>query len=144
MSSTIRFAIAAVSVSFALLLTACAATQDGPEPSSLDGTSWRLDSWSHTGVNPRDFEITAEIEGNRVSGKAAVNRYFGPLEHGPDGTFKPGLLGSTMMAGPEPAMRAEQVFLRLMRDARRYGTVDDSLRIFADDGTQILSFRPAS
>ncbi len=142
--NTFLLARAAACASFAVMLSGCASTHDGPKPPTLDGTSWRLDSWSHAGSDPRDFEITAEIDGQGVAGKAAVNRYFGPLEHGPDGTFRPGLLGSTMMAGPEDAMQAEQVFLRMMREARRYGTVDDELRIFADDGTQIFSFRPAS
>jgi heat shock protein HslJ len=91
---------------------------------SLEGTSWRLTGWSNTGQNPNDFTITAEFKDGRIGGTSAVNQYGGPYKAGDDGSFSVGDLVSTMMAGPEPAMRAEKTYVDLLSAMTSF-TIDD-------------------
>ena len=52
---------------------------------------------------------------NRVYGSSGVNRYFGSYtQNGTELQFAP--LASTMMAGPQKAMEAEQAYLKEMND----------------------------
>ena len=60
-----------------------------------------------------------------MAGKAAVNRYTGQYTAGacgPDGigSLSVGPVATTKMAGPEPAMRAEDAYLGLLAQARGY------------------------
>ena len=75
---------------------------------ALAGTSWRLTGWSVSSQDPNDFTITAEFKDGRIGGKSAVNQYGGPYTAGDDGSISFGDLASTMMAGPEPDMKAEK------------------------------------
>ena len=64
--------------------------------------------------DPNDFTITAEFKDGRIGGTSAVNQYGGPYTAGDDGSISFGDLVSTMMAGPEPDMKAEQIYLELL------------------------------
>ena len=98
--------IGLVSTILLVLATGCNSPEAVPQSNNLDATSWRLIAWSVPDLNPNDFEITLEISDDGVSGKSAVNRYFGPLNASKEGSFKVGMLGSTTTAGPEPAIPA--------------------------------------
>ena len=87
---------------------------------ALAGTSWRLTGWSVSSQDPNDFTITAEFKDGRIGGTSAVNQYGGPYTAGDDGSFSVGDLVSTMMAGPEPDMKAEQIYLELLAAARKF------------------------
>lgn len=59
---------------------------------------------------------TAELtfgDDGRVSGRATVNRVFGPYEIDGD-VISFGALGTTMMAGPQDAMDQEQLLLQAL------------------------------
>jgi len=152
MSTSIQTAVVIVAAAMVLLLVGCNAAQRGPTQPTLAGTSWRLVSWSPDApetLDPVDvaaeLEITAEFEGDRIAGKSAVNRYFGPVTVNADrvGDFKTGMVGGTMMAGSESAMRAEQTYLRLLQLARRFEIVDGALHLSDADERIILTFRRA-
>ncbi len=108
----------------------------------LEGTSWRLTAWSVSAQDPGDLTITAAFADGRISGSSAVNQYGGPYSAGQDGSFSVGELASTMMAGPEPQMRAESTYIALLGAAAGYEVTADSLTLFDAGGNESLVFAP--
>ncbi|MBN1320440.1 MAG: protease inhibitor I42 family protein [Thermoleophilia bacterium] len=106
----------------------------------LDGTTWALETWSVSSLDPGDFVITAAFEDGRISGKAAVNQYGGPYTADASGAFSVGVLVHTLMAGPEPAMLAESTYFDLLEQARSYELDDDHLTLLAEGGSELLIF----
>ena len=121
------------------LLAACATM---PVP-RLDGTTWRLSAWSVASLRADEFEITARFADGRVSGRSAVNTYTGAATIGPGNAIAFGPMASTRMAGPEPAMRAEGIYLRLLGDARSWSIDDARLTLRDAGGNDRLVFMAA-
>ena len=111
---------------------------------SLAGTSWKLTGWSVSSQDPNDFTITAEFKDGRIGGTSAVNRYGGPYTAGDDGSFSTGDLVSTMMAGPEQDMRAEQTYLKLLPEAKKFAVDGKTLTLSDANGNQLLIYTAAS
>lgn len=148
-----RAAILALTVAAIAFAAGCGASSGGssggqtpPAPSgaALDGTSWRLSSWTLSSLDPADFTITAEFADGRIGGKSAVNSYGGSYTTGSDGSFSVGQLVSTQMAGPEPAMRAEQAYVALLGKAASYRVSGGTLTLFDSDGNESLGFAAAN
>lgn len=132
--------ITAASLACALLavtLTSCSG------PDSLDGTSWRLVAWSVESVDPGEFTITAEFSDGRIGGTSAVNSYGGEYGAGPRNAFEVGEIAQTLMAGPEPAMRAESAYHELLRSASSYRLDGTRLTLYDANGTESLVFEAA-
>ena len=128
----------AMAVALLMMVTlGCAAA-----PESLAGTEWRLVGWSVSSLYPGDFEITAVFHGGRIEGKAGVNSYGGGYTLGPGDAFAVGDLVTTLMAGPEPAMWAEQAYLELLTQVRTCALADNTLTLYDEAGNEILVFRP--
>jgi heat shock protein HslJ len=106
-----------------------------PERSSLAGTRWRAEV-AAPGGEPPTLEFADPW---RIAGSTGVNRYFGSYEL-PGDTIVFGVVGSTLMAGPEPAMRVEQAFLAVLSGAQPIEVADGALRI--GDGAAALRFTP--
>jgi heat shock protein HslJ len=133
----------AVLVTLALSVTLLGVAGCGGSSSAsptLEGTSWRLTGWTLSSLNPEDFTITAAFADGKISGKSAVNNYNGPFTEGPGDAFSVGELISTMMAGPEPDMRAEQAYLTLLAQAKSYVLKDGVLTLFDANGNESLTF----
>jgi heat shock protein HslJ len=107
---------------------------------ALEGASWRLTGWSVSSKDPNDFTITAEFTDGRIGGTSAVNQYGGPYTADDDGSFSVGELVSTMMAGPEPDMEAEQVYLELLAQVDRFAIDGDELTLSAGSGNIALIY----
>ena len=107
---------------------------------SLAGTSWKLTGWSVSSQDPNDFTITAEFQDGRIGGTSAVNQYGGPYTAGDDGSFSVGELVSTMMAGPEPDMRAEQTYLKLLAEAKQFKVDGETLTLSDANGNGSLIY----
>jgi heat shock protein HslJ len=107
---------------------------------SLAGTSWRLTGWSVSSQDPNDFTITAEFKDGRIGGTSAVNQYGGSYTAGDDGSFSVGELISTMMAGPEPDMKAERTYLDLLNGARAFRMDGDTLTLSDAQGNDSLIY----
>ena len=107
---------------------------------ALAGTSWRLTGWSVSSQDPNDFTITAEFKDGRIAGKSAVNQYGGPYTAGDDGSFSVGNLVSTMMAGPEPDMKAERSYLDLLAAAKKFRVEGDTLTLSDAQGNDSLVY----
>jgi heat shock protein HslJ len=139
MTSRWTSAFATLALSLAVLaLAGCGGS--GEDQPTLDGTSWGLTEWSLSSLDPNDFTITAAFADGKITGKSAVNNYFGPYTEGPGDSLSVGDLGGTMMAGPEPDMRAEQAYLTLLSQARSYELKGGGLTLFDENGNESLIF----
>jgi heat shock protein HslJ len=141
-SRMIAAAVALALVAAALASVGC--TAGGGGSATLDGTSWRLTEWTLDSIDPSTVTITAQFAGGRIGGTSAVNSYGGPYTLGPGTAFSVGELVSTLMAGPEPQMRAEQAYTTLLRAARSYGLKGDTLTLYDAGGNESLIFTRAA
>src|SRR5665647_947143 len=80
----------------------------------LDGTRWTLAGWPISSLYPGAADSEAASAGG----------------------FSTGELARTLMAGPEPAMRAEDVFFQLLSGARTYSLADGKLTLCDANGNQ--------
>lgn len=123
----------------ALLVTPQGRALLGLGTHQLDGTSWRLSGWAAAELDPGDFTITASFAQGRISGRSAVNSYSGPYRAASDGSFSASDLAMTEMAGPEPAMRAESLYIGLLTESTSYRLEGEKLALFdADDRTTLV------
>lgn len=124
----------------AVLTLLLAAAGCASKSATLEGTTWRLVGWSVSSLNPADYTITASFADGRISGTSAVNTYGGAYTQGPEDAFETGELVMTLMAGPEPAMRAEQAYHELLRQARAFSMAGTTLTLYDEGGNQSLIF----
>ncbi|MDO5845163.1 MAG: META domain-containing protein, partial [Methanocorpusculum sp.] len=95
--------------------------------------SWVLDS---------NKNITLIIDGGSFSGNSGVNQYFGKIT-ADNGKIEFGTIGSTMMAGPEDAMKAESEYLAALENVTGYKIVDGKLVLTDKNGKTLLTFSKA-
>jgi heat shock protein HslJ len=91
-------------------------------------------------LNPADFTVTAQFADGKISGSSGVNTYSGSVRLGPGAAFSAGPLAGTMMAGPEPAMRAESAYTTLLVQAKSFKTVAGTLTLYDSGGNESLIF----
>lgn len=111
-----------------LLFGACSSQ----EQNSFVGKEYKLTQ------APNNAEISLGFDGkeNRYFGKSAVNNYFGAYTlEGENLSFGPA--GATMMAGPEPLMKAEQEYLQFLADVKSYKLEGKKLILNASDGKSL-------
>jgi heat shock protein HslJ len=121
-----------------LVLVGCSANQN-----PLTGTEWNLSGWSLSSLNPLDFTITAKFTKEEISGNSGINNYSGTYKLGTNGAFSVGQIAGTLMAGPEPAMKAEGAYLTLLGQASSYKMVDGKLILYDKGGNESLIFEVA-
>jgi heat shock protein HslJ len=111
----------------------------------LNGTSWRLAGWSISSIDPASVTITASFKDGQIGGNSGVNSYGGPYSVGMGDSITLGPLAMTEMAGPEPAMRAEQAYHALLAEVGFYVVSSDgTLTLFDKNHNQSLIFTPVS
>jgi len=121
------------------VLAGCSANQN-----PLTGTEWNLSGWSLSSLNPLDFTITAKFTKEEISGNSGINNYSGIYKLGSNDAFTVGQISGTLMAGPEPAMRAEGAYLTLLGQANSYKVVDGKLILYDEGGNESLIFDEAT
>ena len=113
---------------------------------TLQGAELRLRQLVVDGdeIDASQYPITLRFgEGGKVTGRSAVNRYFGAFELGKDGaiTWPKTGLGMTRMAGPSPAMVLEDQFAKTLTATTRLATSPDGARFESKDGKQAVEFQ---
>jgi heat shock protein HslJ len=136
--SSLLAALAFLLLAAAAIAAGCGSSGDSAP--SLEGTSWKLTGWSISSQDPNDFTITAQFAEDRIGGTSAVNQYGGPYTSGEDGSFSVGELVSTMMAGPEADMKAEQKYLALLAAAKNYQVDGETLTLMDANGNESLTY----
>ena len=107
-------------------------------PNALDGTQWKLTGWTLNSLNPADFTITAKFTNGQIAGSSGVNTYSGAYKLGPGNAFSVEQVASTLMAGPEPAMRAETTYMALLGQAKSYSISGATLTLYDKGGNESL------
>ena len=120
---------------------AAVATQTEIEPAAvaLWGTAWRLESLAGAGVLGGSKATLAFPSEGRASGNGSCNRFNGVVTVEGD-TIQFGGLAATRMACAEAMMRQEDAYFAALRDALRYETDGEALRIFSAGQSEPLRF----
>jgi heat shock protein HslJ len=145
-----RAAIGLATVIPLVLAVGCASQPPAPtergaaaasaSPTTLVGTSWRLEDLG--GVSAlAGVEATLEFpEAGKVSGKASCNRFFGTVEVTGQ-SIKFGPLAATKMACIDDAANAqEKKYLEALQGAERFELDGPALRIYSAGIEQPLRF----
>jgi heat shock protein HslJ len=106
----------------------------------LNGTQWKLVGWTLSSIDPADVTITATFADGKISGSGGVNSYSGPYKTGSGNAFSAGPLTATLMAGAEPAMRAEGAYVTLLAQAKSYKMADGRLTLYDTGRNESLIF----
>lgn len=119
-----------LSILFSIGLASCSSSPSLSSPSKSSGKSvvltdsrWVLDNQQFV-----SSEITFNVEGNRVSGNASCNSYFGELTLGEEGEFSIKNIGATRKVCDK--MAAESFFLKVLEKADRYTATDSELKLY--------------
>jgi len=126
-----------MSMLIALSIFATGCGHDDGNSNALAGTDWRLTAWSASSLDPSQFTITVAFDDSQISGTSAVNSYGGTYSANMSGDFSVGELQSTLMAGSDDAMHAEQIYFELLEQARKY-TVNETILTLLDGGNNAL------
>jgi heat shock protein HslJ len=106
--------------------------------SGLDGTSWKLVSYS--GITPiPGREMTASFKDQEISGSASCNHYFGSYRTRGTALTIENLAWTEMAClDPEGIMEQEQELMRLLGSAASYDLQGDQLVITASSGEELV------
>lgn len=140
-----------IAIGCVLLLAGCGPASDratgGDDPrtrADIDG-AWRLVD----GRGPRapiptgeDIEITLELEGASIVGRAACNRYFADAVRS-SGRFHVRGVGSTEMACSAALMDAERLYLRALGAVESQRMEGNVLVLFGPQVELLYKERPA-
>ena len=132
-----RQVLMSICCALVVIATGCQSSDGSSNRVVLDGTQWRLSAWSASSLVPSQFTITADFDESRISGTSAVNSYGGAYSLAAGGAFSVGAMQSTMMAGSEDAMRAEQIYLELLGQARKC-TINATTLTLLGGGSNVL------
>jgi heat shock protein HslJ len=104
---------------------------------AIAGPDWVLRSWNWDEPVTDGVEVTFKLEGGRIGGRAACNRYSASVTEGQSlGQLSVGPAASTKMACPGPQMAAEDRFLKQLAGASSYSFLAGQLALgWSADGT---------
>jgi heat shock protein HslJ len=113
----------------------------------LQGVTWELTHFGRQNPVPEGVRISLSVDGDRVSGSAGCNRYFGRIREKVPGELAIGPVGSTRMACAEPKMSAERTYLEALEEVVKFGFLNGRLVLSytptGADGVDSLRFAPA-
>jgi heat shock protein HslJ len=127
----------------AVMLAACAPA------ASLDGTSWRLNSYRNSQGEMTDTlpgtTITADFQATQVSGLAGCNNYSGPYQvSGGDIEFEQIASSLRLCSEPLGIMEQESDFLQALQSVSEYRISGRTLEMSGDRGEVLLVFTEAT
>ncbi|WP_292009199.1 META domain-containing protein [Chryseobacterium sp.] len=126
---------AAVLASCGSRMSSSSSSKLGKAQPSLANTKWTLAD------NVKGKVPTLNIDGEKVSGNAGCNNYFGTLTmDASTGNFSAGQMGSTRMMCDN--MSVEQNFMDMMQKANKYVVVGSTLELYKDN-LLLLKFNKA-
>jgi heat shock protein HslJ len=120
-------------------LMALSRSADAESPETpLEATSWTLVSWNDPLGLPQT-PITLQVADGAISGVAACNNYWGPMNLTGE-TIEIDPLAVTQMFCMDSA-DAEVVYLSLLQGERTW-SMDGDYLVIAADGVELLRFEP--
>lgn len=109
----------------------------------LDGTEWSLTAWSASSASPTAYPVTLTFADNTMGGTAQVNSYGGSYQVAEGGALTLGEVARTLMAGPDDAMHAEDLYFELLARAARVAVDGDTLTLSDGNGNELLIYTRA-
>ena len=112
---------------------------------TIAGVQWILQQMTVDGkpinlIGEKPF-IQFDVDENRVTGFASLNRFFGSVNIDKAGNVQwPGPFGSTRMAGPPEQMAQEDAFLKALPQTQRLSKAGINLYATSKDGQTKLVF----
>lgn len=98
----------------------------GTQQVSVANTQWKLAD------NAKGTTPTLIIDGNKISGEAGCNKYFGSLMMDTTaGNFKASNIGSTRMMCDN--LSSETNFLNMLEQANKYVVTGNTLQLYKDN-----------
>jgi heat shock protein HslJ len=107
------------------------------DPAALEGVEWHLSGSSEAAVMAEGSDIVVVFDAGKMSGFSGVNRFNGRYSANDDGSFEGGPFASTMMAGPEPLMKAETEFLGLLEKITAFAVDGEGMTLTTEDGKSL-------
>jgi len=95
----------------------------------IEGVTWRLTQLGREAPVPKGVEVTMTVDGEKISGSAGCNRYFGTIREPARRELAIGPIGATRMACPEPGMGTEDRFLSALESVRQFGFLNGRLAL---------------
>jgi heat shock protein HslJ len=138
----IRIMLACVLVVGAVAaITGCSAKAKS-DPKALVG-EWSLQSSSISSADLGAANITAIFTAKEVSGFSGVNQYGGSYTAKDDGSIEFGQMRSTLMAGPDAAMKAESTYLKALQSCDAYVVAGERMTLLSK-GSELLVYKKAA
>jgi heat shock protein HslJ len=134
--------LATVLIAVVALLSACGGNDEVPNaPTMLEG-SWKLETLNGAAADAA-VSSTLTMNDGKANGNAGVNQFNGTYNAPSNGvlTFSP--FATTMMAGPDNAMKQEQEFLTALENTKKFTTEDGALVLMDDSETKLAVLKPA-
>lgn len=119
----------------------------GSSDSAANAPTELAGSWTLVTLNgaASDASVPSGLTMNegKANGNAGVNQFNGSYEAPSDGVVTFGMLATTMMAGPDNAMKQEQAFLKALADTRKFTTEDGALVLMDDSDAKLAVLKAA-
>ncbi|MDZ4168654.1 MAG: META domain-containing protein [Coriobacteriia bacterium] len=128
-----------------VLLAGCGGSggRGDQDPEALKGVEWQLASAESEGdADLAAASITLEFTDDTLGGFSGVNRYSAGYTADGKGALTIEQPAGTLMAGPEPAMAAEQEYLKLLPTCDGYAVEGTTLTLYAGDAA-VLTYTAA-
>jgi len=139
----IRSMIAAVLLAGSVLLVVgCSAGDTTVDTAALQANEWSLTGTSVSSADIAAVGITLKFDAKQFSGFSGVNQYGGTYTAKADGGIEFGPAAGTLMAGPEPLMKVETAYLKLIEGCDSYKIENGTLTLMTAD-TDTLIFEVA-
>ncbi len=134
--------VAAILVALVALLSGCGKADNSPNAPTMVEGSWKLVTLNGAAADAT-VPSTLTMNTGKANGNAGVNQFNGSYDAPSDGVLTFGALATTMMAGPDNAMKQEQAFLKALADTKKFTTQDGGLVLMDSSDTKLAVFKAA-
>ncbi|MFL6165422.1 MAG: META domain-containing protein [Ornithinibacter sp.] len=142
MKRTKPLALVAALVALVALLSGCGGGDKAPNaPTMLEG-SWTLLTLNGAAADG-NVPSTLTMNEGKANGNAGINQFNGSYDAPSDGVLTFGALATTMMAGPDNAMKQEQAFLKALADTKKFTTEDGGLVLMDGSDAKLAVLKAA-
>ena len=131
-----------VLVALVALLSACGGEDNAPNAPTMLTGSWKLETLNGAAADTA-VPSTMTMAESKASGNAGVNQFNGSYDAPSDGVLTFGPLSTTMMAGPDNAMKQEQAFLKALADTKKFTTEDGALVLMDGSDAKLAVLKAA-
>ena len=134
--------VAAVLVALVALLSGCGGGDKAPNAPTMLAGSWKLVTLNGAAADSTVPSSLTMDEG-KANGNAGINQFNGSYDSPSDGVLTFGALATTMMAGPDNAMKQEQAFLKALADTKKFTTEDGGLVLMDGSDAKLAVLKAA-